>query len=434
MNESHWAGRRRHIACDFTHQAELRSSAAGGLPARLVFALVVLAFSSPLLAQTSDKRGPVVLTPEALRIHRAGFVFDGHNDLPWELRDRADGDFTKFDISRPQPKLHTDIPRLRAGGVGAQFWSAFVPADTAKTGESLKQTLEQIDLIHRMIERYLDTFEFATTADDVVRIQKSGKIASLIGIEGGHSIQNSLGVLRQLHSRGARYMTLTHSETIDWADSATDTPRHGGLTAFGEDVVREMNRLGMLVDISHVSPETMRDAIRVSRAPVIASHSSAYAIAAHPRNVPDEELKLIAKNGGIVMVNFYSGFLVPEAAQTMARMFEVNRELRAKHPAEADFQKAKAQWRKEHPIARGSVHTVVDHIDHIVKVAGMDHVGLGSDYDGVTMLPEQLEDVSCYPYITQELLNRGYREEQIHKILSGNILRVMRAAEKVAEQ
>lgn len=385
-------------------------------------------------AQTPDKRPPIVVTAEAMRIHRAGFVFDGHNDLPWELREKGDPGFKKLDISQPQPKLHTDIPRLRAGGVGAQFWSAYVPADTAKTGQALAQTLEQIDLIHRMIERYPETFEFATTADDVVRIQKSGKIASLIGVEGGHSIQNSLAVLRQLHARGARYMTLTHSDTIEWADSATDEPKHGGLSEFGEQVIREMNRLGMLVDLSHVSPGTMRDALRVSKAPVIASHSSAYAIAPHPRNVPDEELKLIAKNGGVVLVNFFSGFIEPESAKLMANMFDLNRELRAKYPAEEDFQKAKAQWRKEHPIQRGTVHTLVDHVDHIVKVAGIDHIGLGSDYDGVTMLPEQLDDVSCYPFITQELLNRGYREEQIHKIMSGNLLRVMREAEKASSK
>jgi membrane dipeptidase len=377
---------------------------------------------------------PIVLSDEALKIHREALLIDGHNDLPWELRTRADSGFAKFDISQPQPKLHTDIERLRKGNVGGQFWSAYVPADTIRSGDSLQQTLEQIDLIHRMVRRYPDVFEMASTADDIERIHRSGKIASLIGVEGGHSIQNSLGVLRQLYAMGTRYMTLTHSDTLDWADAATDTPRHGGLSPFGEEVVREMNRLGMLVDISHVSPETMHDALDISRAPVIASHSSAYAIAPHPRNVPDDVLRRVRDNGGVVMINFYSGFVVPESARNMTRMFEVRRELKAKYPDEKEFERQYAQWRRANPIQPGTVHTLVDHIDHVVKVAGVEHVGLGSDYDGINMAPKQLEDVSCYPYITQELLNRGYTAEQIHKILGLNILRALRGAEQVAKQ
>jgi membrane dipeptidase len=390
------------------------------------------------LAQTvvlqAEERPPVVLTEQALAIHRQALLIDGHNDLPWELRTRADSGFTRLDVARPQPKLHTDIPRLRQGGVGGQFWSAYVPAETARTGDSLRQTLEQIDLIHRMVRRYPDDFELALTADDLERIHRAGKVASLIGVEGGHSIQNSLGVLRQLYSMGVRYMTLTHSDTLDWADSATDDPRHGGLSPFGEEVVREMNRLGMLVDISHVSPETMHDALRVTRAPVIASHSSAYTIAPHPRNVPDDVLKLVAKNGGVVMVNFYSGFVVPESARRMARMFEVRRELRAKYPDDEEFRKAQAEWRRANPVEQGTIHLVVDHIDHIVKVAGIDHVGLGSDFDGIPLAPKQLEDVSCYPYITQELLNRGYTAEQIHKVLGRNVLRALRQSEETAKE
>jgi membrane dipeptidase len=234
------------------------------------------------------------------------------------------------------------------------------------------------------------------------------------------------------HRLGVRYMTLTHSETIDWADAGTDEARHGGLTPFGEQVVREMNRLGMLVDISHVSADTMRDVLRVSRAPIIASHSSAYAIAPHPRNVPDDVLQLIAKNGGVVMVNFFSGFVQPEAARRMENIFEVMRKLRKQHPDEKDFENAEKEWLRENPVPRGSVHTVVDHIDHIVNVAGIDYVGLGSDYDGVSVLPEQLEDVSCYPNLTQELLNRGYREADIKKVLGENLLRALRKAEEVA--
>ncbi len=230
---------------------------------------------------------------------------------------------------------------------------------------------------------------------------------------------------------GVRYMTLTHSDTLDWADSATDKPKSNGLSDFGEEVVREMNRLGMLVDISHVSAETMKDAIRVSKAPVIASHSSARAVADHPRNVPDDVLKLVKKNGGVIMVNFFSGFVVPEAARLMQDMFAKYREYTKKYPKVEDRRAAWNAWRKEHPIPSGTIHDLVDHIDHIVKIAGVDHVGIGSDYDGVSKLPRQLEDVSTYPYITQELLNRGYNKEQIHKILGGNLLRAMRKAEKV---
>jgi membrane dipeptidase len=377
-------------------------------------------------------REPVKVSDEALRIHREAIVIDGHNDLPWQFREKKDLSFQRIDISKPQKNLHTDIPRLRQGGMGAQFWSAWVPTESMKDGTAVRQTLEQIDVIHRMVRGYPDTFEMAYSVDDILRIRKQGKIASLIGIEGGHSIDNSLGVLRMLYALGARYMTLTHSENLDWADSATDKPVHHGLTPFGEQVVLEMNRLGMLVDISHVSAETMKHALRVTRAPVIASHSSAFALAKHPRNVPDDVLQLVTKNDGVIMVNFFPGFIVPEAARAMKDMFPVTRELRAKYPKDDEYHEAVRAWMKEHPIPTGSVHTVVDHIDHIAKVAGVDHVGLGSDFDGITTVPKQLEDVSCYPNITQELLNRGYKEEDIRKILGGNLLRVFRRVEEVA--
>lgn len=398
-------------------------------------------FSFALRADKSDpsppkSRAPVKLTEEALRLHREALLIDGHNDLPWQFREKKDLSFRKIDLHQSQKALglHTDIPRLIQGGVGAQFWSAYVPADTGKKGTAVRLTLEQLDVVKRMVSAYPDTFEMAYTADDIVRIRKKGKIASLIGVEGGHSIDNSLGVLRMLYALGVRYMTLTHSETLDWADSATDEPRHHGLTEFGEQVVREMNRLGMLVDISHVSAETMRHVLRVTRAPVIASHSSAFALAEHPRNVPDDVLATLRKNDGVVMVNFYPGFIVPEAARLRRDVFQVMREYQKKYPDEREFRAAFAQWRKEHPIPTGSVHTVVDHIEHIIKVAGVDHVGLGSDYDGINSVPKQLEDVSCYPYITQELLNRGYRKEDILKILGGNLLRVLRRAEEVARE
>ena len=389
--------------------------------------LVVLVLPAALLAQA--KRQPVVLTDEARAIHREALLIDGHNDLPDQFREKKDLSFRTFDIRRPQKGLHTDIPRLREGGVGAQFWAAYVPVNTRRSGTSVKLCLEQIDVIHRMVRTYPDAFEFARGPDDIVRIRKSGKIASLIGIEGGHAIDNSLGVLRMYFDLGVRYMTLTHSESLDWADSATDKPKANGLSPFGEDVVREMNRLGMLVDLSHVSADTMRHALKVTKVPVIFSHSSAFALAEHPRNVPDDVLKLTAKNGGVVMVNFYSGFVVPEAARLRARMFDTLREMRAKYPDDKEFRAALAQWRKDHPIPRGTIHDVANHIDHIVKVAGIDHVGLGSDFDGIDAAPEQLDDVSKYPFLTQELLNRGYTKEQILKVLGGNLMRVFRAVE-----
>jgi membrane dipeptidase len=376
-------------------------------------------------------RGTVEVTEQALRIHRAALVIDGHNDLPWQFREKKDLSFRTLDITKnlKATGLHTDIPRLRQGGVGAQFWSAWVPTETAKKGTAVKTTVEQIDVVYRMVQAHPDAFEMAYSDDDILRVHNAGKIASLIGLEGGHSIDNSLAVLRMYHRLGARYMTLTHSENTDWADSATDKPVHHGLTEFGENVVREMNNLGMLVDLSHVSAETMKHALRVTRAPVIFSHSSAYAVANHPRNVPDDVLTLVKANGGVVMVNFFPGFIVPEGARAMQGMFQAARDLKEKFPDEKEFQAALNQWKKEHPYPTGSVHTLVDHIDHIVKVAGVDHVGLGSDYDGIPTVPRQLEDVSCYPVITQELLNRGYSEQDIVKILGGNLMRVFRAVE-----
>jgi membrane dipeptidase len=397
-----------------------------------LFAFSLLGFAAAAFAQTA--RPPVTLTDEGRRVHAATFVFDGHNDLPWELRTKAGGSFDKRDIRQPQPAMHTDIPRLKAGNVGAQFWSVYVPSETAKRGESLRQTLEQIELVQEMLRRYPEAFEQARTAADVERIQKSGKIASLIGVEGGHSIEDSIENLRRLHKLGAGYMTLTHSDTLAWADSATDAGKSEGLSPFGEEVVREMNRLGMLVDLSHVSDETMRDALRVSKAPVIYSHSSARAIAKHPRNVPDDILLLVKENGGVVMVNFFSGFIVPKSAEIMAQMFDKTRELRAKFPKEEDYLRERKRWEAQNPYPAGTIHDVVDHIEHIAKVAGKDHVGIGSDYDGITKVPAQLEDVSTYPLITQELLNRGWKAEEIGKLMSGNILRVMKEAEKVAEQ
>lgn len=408
-------------------------------PFRLLAAAFLVAIAcASLLAQDSKpeakSRAPVVLTDEGRRVHLGSFIFDGHNDLPWEMRTQADSSFDKRDIRQAQPKMHTDIPRLKAGGVGAQFWSVYVPAATMQKGTALSDTLEQIELVKQMIARYPDVFEQARTAADVERITKQGKIASLMGIEGGHAIEDSLENLRRLQALGCGYMTLTHSDTLAWADAATDKTRHGGLTAFGEEVVREMNRLGMLVDLSHVSDETMKDALRISQAPIIYSHSSARAIANHPRNVPDDVLLLVKENGGVVMVNFFPGFIVPKSAQIMADMFEKRRQLRAQFPKDSDYKREERRWELANPYPAGSIHDAVDHIDHIAKIAGIDCVGIGSDFDGINRVPKQLEDVSTYPLITQELLNRGYQPADIHKIMSGNILRVMRQTEKVAAE
>ncbi len=344
------------------------------------------------------------------------------------MRKSGDFTFTKLDISKRLPDGHTDIPRLREGGVKAQFWSVFVPSDQTNPARSVT---EQIDIVHRMIERYPQTFALALSADDVERIAKSGKIACLIGIEGGVAIEGSLAQLRAFAALGARYMTLTHNDNLEWADAATAAPEHDGLTPFGERVVKEMNRLGMLVDISHVSPETMRDALRISKAPIIASHSNAYAIAPHARNVPDDVLKGMKSNGGVVMINFASGFVSPESARMI---MAARADLKAKNPDNVAFSKALDAWYETARMPRGTISDVADHIDYIRDLIGIDHIGLGADYDGVTSLPVGLEDVSTYPRLTEELLRRGYSEADIHKILGGNILRAFRRAGEVAEE
>ena len=402
---------------------------------RVIAATLAFVLGASAFAADPTPAKKVVLSDEALAIHNEMPVIDGHNDLPWELREKADLSFVNIDLLKNQPKLHTDLPRLKKGGVGAQFWSAYVPVETSKKGVAIRTTLEQIDVIHRMCKQYPNELEMAYTVADVERIRKAGKIASLIGVEGGHSIDNSVGTLRMMYQLGVRYMTLTHSESLTWADSATDAPKANGLSPLGEEIVREMNRLGMLVDLSHVSPETMKAALKVTKAPIIFSHSSARGVADHPRNVPDDVLPLVKANNGVVMINFYSGFVVPEGARAMSKMFDVVRDLRKKYPDDSvKFRGAIRAWQKENDYPAGTVHTVVDHIERVIQKAGVDHVGLGSDYDGITKVPDQLNDVSYYPYITQELLNRGYKKVDIVKILGGNVLRVMKDAEKVSAE
>jgi len=391
-------------------------------------AMVSLTLAAPAAAQQED-----TLEAHARALHAAALVIDGHNDLPWRIREEGDLDIDRLGLGARQDSGHTDLVRLRDGGVDAQFWAAYVPVDFIGS-EATVVALEQMDVIKRLAAAFPDDMEMAYTAADIRRIAGEGKIADLIGIEGGHAIANSLPVLRQLYDAGARYMTLTHVVSLAWADAAGDTAVHHGLTPFGKDVVREMNRLGMMVDLSHVTPDVMRDALAVARAPVIFSHSSARALADHPRNVPDDVLLLVRENGGVVMVNFYSAFLVPEAARIRQDLFREQRRLRAENPRDEDYHRALDQWQKEHQIPAGTVGTIVDHIDHIARIAGIDHVGLGSDFDGVSKLPVGMEDVSHLPAITLELLRRGYSDGDVKKILGENMLRVMGEVEAAARK
>lgn len=365
-------------------------------------------------------------------------LVDGHNDLPWEYRKRVQNHLEKIDLragtTKLDPPLQTDIPRLRRGGVGGQFWSVYIPVEIPGA-DAIQAVMEQIDDVHRLAERYPDTFEMAYTAADVERIHHAGRIASLAGMEGGHSIHNSLAVLRQLYAAGARYMTITHTKNTDWADSATDEPRHGGLTRFGEEVVREMNRLGMLVDLSHVSAETMKKALAVTQAPVIFSHSSARALVAHPRNVPDDMLKLLAANGGVVMVSFVPTFTSEAVRAWNADQDAAEARLKTLNPGDPEaVKKGLETWRAGHPALRATLEQVADHVEHVRQVAGIDHVGLGSDFDGITSVPLGLEGVDTFPALLAELMHRGWTDEEIGKLAGRNVLRVLRQAEQVAQR
>jgi len=397
---------------------------------RRVFLSLIPLLLFAMTTTSTTQQDPAALLTRARALHKQSPLIDGHNDYPWAVRENVNRDLDKLDITKSQPSIMTDIPRLRAGGVGGQFWSVYVPADATAP---VTATLEQIDIVHRMMRKYPETFELALTADDVERVFKKGKIASLIGMEGGHSIDSSLGALRMFYRLGARYMTLTHSKNIPWADSATDTPALNGLSPFGEEVVREMNRLGMLVDLSHVSPDTMADAIGISQAPVIFSHSSARALNDVPRNVPDNILQMLPKNGGVIMVTFVPGFLSPKVTAWNRLQTEEENRLKQKLANDpAALKTALDAWTKSNPAPRATIADAADHIDHIKKIAGIDHIGLGGDFDGITSVPEGLEDVSKYPALTAELLRRGYKDDEIKKILGLNVLRVLRDAERVA--
>jgi membrane dipeptidase len=414
-------------------------------PAALVCTAVLISCAVAAYASAADAAGPDYRA-RVLRVLEQTPLIDGHNDLAWEIRDRYKSRLAGIDLKTDTSKLPappdmaplmTDIVRLRAGHVGGQFWSVWVPVDV-KGPEAVEMTLEQIDLVKRMAARYPADLEIAYTAADVRRIHRAGKIASLIGIEGGHQIDNSLAVLRQMYDLGARYMTLTHSRNTGWADSATDAPRHHGLTPFGEEVVREMNRLGMLVDLSHVSPDTMRAALRVSTAPVIFSHSSARSLVDHPRDVPDDVLKLVAANGGVVMVNFATGYVSDavnrwDADRAAERARYDSPPFGGLYIGQPDRAKAAlAAWEREHPKPEATLAQVADHIEHIRQVAGVDHVGLGSDFDGIPETPRGLEGVDKYPDLLVELMRRGWSDGDVAKVAGANVLRVMADCEHVA--
>ena len=362
-------------------------------------------------------------------------LFDGHNDLPWEIRQSpiANGKLELYDIRGRAPgKGQTDIPRLREGGVGAVFWSVYTPPEAP--GHFARTQLEQIDLARRIIERYPDTFTLASTAADIRAAKAAGKIGGMLGAEGGHAIEDSLGALRAYYDLGVRYMTLTHNRHTSWADSAMqDPPQHGGLTPFGEEVVREMNRIGMLVDLSHTHPDTMRDAIRVSRSPVIFSHSAARALCEIPRNVPDDVIEMLPENGGVLMVTFVSGFLSQEAADAALPMMQEYL-TRAEGKSDAERQAIYEEIRARTKIPEVSIGRVADHIEHVRKVAGVDNIGIGSDYDGNTDWPTGLEDVSTFPKLFAELIRRGWSDEDLAKIAGGNVLRALERAEAVARE
>lgn len=399
---------------------------------RAILLLSALVASLPLSAsaQSSD-----IYLERARRVLRQTPLIDGHNDLPWRIREDsvAHGDVAKYDLRHHTPG-HTDLERLKQGMIGAQFWSVYTPGEYRDSGYARVQ-LEQIDIARRVIARYPDRLALALTSDDITREFKRGKIASLLGLEGGHAIENSLGALRAYYDLGVRYMTLTHNVTLDWADAALDSARHGGLTAFGDSVVREMNRLGMLVDLSHVSPGTMSDALNVTQAPVIFSHSGARALVDVPRNVPDSILRRVTVNGGIVMVPFVTGFVSPAVYLYDQSTRPIITDLQKKYGTDtAAITREINQWKATHPEPRATLSQVADQIDYVRKVAGVDHVGIGGDFDGITEVVQGLEDVSKYPNLFAELARRGWSDADLRKLAGENLLRVFGQAEAVARR
>ena len=375
---------------------------------------------------------------KALRLLKQTPLIDGHNDLPWQLRKRSKGELNKLDLngntSKLDPPMHTDLSRLRVGHVGAQFWSVYVPASLTPP-QAVQATLEQIDVVKRMIERFPSKLGLALSASDVTRLHRQGKIASLIGMEGGYSIGHSLAVLRQMYELGARYMTITHSKTTPWADSATDAPKHGGLNDFGEAVIKEMNRLGMIIDLSHVSAETMRDALRVSEAPVLFSHSGAGGVCPHPRNVPSDVLNLVKENGGVIMVIFLTGYLDCDRAEWWASLSGERARLESLYPHRpAAVEEGIKTWKASHPAPQVGLMKVVEHIDYIKSRVGAAHIGLGGDFDGMGPGPVGLEDVSKYPDLIAALLKKGYSDEEVKGIIGENTLRVLRGVEATAKR
>lgn len=365
-------------------------------------------------------------------------LIDGHNDLPWAIRQQFDRQLARIDLRADLRQIedptHTDLPRLTEGGVGGQFWSVYVPVDF-EGAEGVRAVVEQIDVVHRMIAAYPEALALALTADDIERLHADGKVGSLIGIEGGHSIGASLAVLRQLYLLGARYMTLTHWRSNAWADASTSPPVHGGLSDFGREVVREMNRLGMLVDLSHVAETTMNHALDVTEAPVIFSHSSAHGVTGHPRNVPDEVLRRLPENGGVVMVTFVPSFISNAVREHGAERAAEEARLGSMMIGDPEgAEEALAAWDEAHPAPRATLSEVADHIEHIRDIAGVDHVGLGGDYDGISTVVRGLEDVTCYPALLAELARRGWSDDDLGKLVGTNVLRVMRQAEAVAER
>jgi membrane dipeptidase len=392
----------------------------------------VSAATTASLAEDALNPDPKLLDRAKTLLEKAPLI-DTHNDLPSMFLETKAGDLTSFDMSKVQPTLCADIPRLREGRIGAQYWSVFVESATQKSHTSLHEAMREFDVALRFIHNQPE-LEQACTADDIERVHKSGRIACLLGVEGGHMIENSPAALRIFYELGARYMTLTHWDNIDWADSGTDRPQIYGLTEFGEKVVKEMNRLGMFADLSHVSPDTMRDTLRVTRAPVIFSHSNAFAIDPHPRCVPDDILRLLPANGGVVHVNFIREFVSPLNPAYQEKRTAALKDLHAHLDTDEAIKKGIADWEKMNPPPRGTISDVADHIDHIRKVAGVDHVGIGADFDDVATdsMVLGLENVTRYPYLFAELLRRGYSDDDVLKIAGRNHLRAMRQMEKVA--